>query len=41
LEQIEKRDEKQPDYNPKGEILAEIIHSLSLSMPGGASRANA
>ena len=26
LEQIEKRDEKQPDYDPQGEVLAEIIH---------------
>jgi hypothetical protein len=26
LEQIEKRDEKQPDYDPEGEVLAEIIH---------------
>jgi hypothetical protein len=26
LEEIEKRDEKQPDYDPQGEVLAEIIH---------------
>jgi cell division protein ZapA (FtsZ GTPase activity inhibitor) len=26
LEKIEKSDEKQPDYDPQGEILAEIVH---------------
>jgi hypothetical protein len=26
LEQIEECDEKQPDYDPQGEVLAEIIH---------------
>ena len=39
MEQIEKCDEKQPDYNPQGEVLAEIIHGQGLSMPGGASYA--
>src|SRR5579871_2556046 len=33
LEQVEQRDEKQPDYDPKGEILAEIIHDPRLSVP--------
>src|SRR5208283_3814435 len=27
LEQVEKCDEKQPDHDPQGEILAEIVHS--------------
>jgi len=39
LKQIEERDEKQPDYDPQGEIFAEIIHAQGLSMPGGASHA--
>jgi hypothetical protein len=26
LEQVEKCDEKQPDYDPQGEVLTEIIH---------------
>ena len=37
LKQIEKRDEKQPDDDPEGEILAEIIHAEGLSMPSRAS----
>ena len=39
LEQIEERDEKQPDDDPEGEILAEIIHDKRLSIPSWASRA--
>jgi hypothetical protein len=31
LEQIKKRDEKQPDHDPQGEILAEIVHVKGLS----------
>ena len=38
LEQVEERDEKQPDDDPEGEILAEIVHVRRLSMPSGASR---
>jgi hypothetical protein len=26
LEQVEKCDEKQPDYDPQGEVFTEIIH---------------
>jgi hypothetical protein len=40
LEQIEECDEKQPDNDPEGEILAEIIHVQALSMPSRASRVN-
>ena len=39
LEQVEEGDEKQSDYNPQGEILAEIVHSGGLSVPGWPSRA--
>src|SRR5215472_2209571 len=35
LEQIEECDEKQPDNNPKGEVLAEIIHDERLSYRAG------
>jgi hypothetical protein len=31
LEQVEECDEKQPDNDPEGEILAEIIHDQRLS----------
>jgi len=30
-EQIEQRDEKQPDDDPEGEVLAEVIHDQRLS----------
>ncbi len=39
LKQIEKRDEKQPDHDPEGEILAEIVHNKRLSLPSRAARA--
>ncbi len=39
LEEIEECDEKQPDHDPQGEILAEIVHSQGLSMPSRAPRA--
>jgi hypothetical protein len=39
LKQIEQRDEKQPDHDPQGEILAEIVHDERLSMPNRAVRA--
>ncbi|MGH7115401.1 MAG: hypothetical protein ACREE9_13005, partial [Stellaceae bacterium] len=39
LKQIEQCDEKQPDHDPQGEILAEIIHGQRLSMPSRAFRA--
>jgi hypothetical protein len=31
LEKVEERDEKQPDDNPEGEVLAEVIHDERLS----------
>jgi hypothetical protein len=34
LEQVEEGDQEQSDYNPQGEVLAEIIHSGGLSVPG-------
>ena len=41
LKQIEKRDEKQPDDDPEGEILAEIVHAEGLSLPPSAPRSDA
>ncbi len=38
LEEVKECDEKQPDYDPQGEILAEIIHGKSLSTRGWALR---
>ena len=38
LKQVEECDEKQPDHNPEGEILAEVVHDKRLSMPSRPAR---